>query len=291
MCRGSDWRTAPFNFAMFNGAPAGFSLCRGRARCFIRQKMNAIPQPLWSALWRGGEIRVFSIGEEAALSLAEAADVLNGEERARAARFHFETDRARWMRSRALLRMGLAERLGMTAREVVLVAEAGGKLRAGGTGRVEFNLSHSGDFMALALGEVPVGIDIEVWQPDLPVADLAGHEFRPEEAAAIVASAEPLRLFYQLWTAKEAVMKCTGLGLSLPPAAIVVEGGGARRTDVEPAEAFALFAYEVPGRFTLAAAHPVSPATSSLAPPGREGTMRGLAPCLPPCDSSSPPRC
>ncbi len=234
---------------------------------------------------------MFSIGEEAALSLAEATDVLNGEERARAARFHFEADRAHWMRSRALLRMGLAERLGMAAQAVELVAEAGGKLRLHGTARLEFNLSHSGDLMALAFHEVPVGIDIEVWQPDLPAADLAGHEFRPEEAAAIRASAEPRRLFYQLWTAKEAVMKCTGLGMSLSPAAIVVQGDAARRTDVEPAEAFALFAYEEPGRFTLAAAHPVSPATSSLAPPGREGTMRGLPPCLPPCDSSSPPRC
>jgi phosphopantetheinyl transferase len=55
--------------------------------------------------------------------------------------------------------------------------------------------------------------------------------------AALAANSSPHRLFYQLWTVREAVMKCTGLGMSLPPAVIAVRRGadgvpdGAVRTD------------------------------------------------------------
>ncbi len=227
--------------------------------------MNATPPALWERQWRGVDVQVFDIGDESPLSLANAGALLNDEEKARARKFHFDPDRNRWMRSRVLLRLCLAMRLEINAGDVRFCCGVNGKpeLSPGGSGPpLSFNLSHSGDFAAIAIGAEPVGVDIESWNDDLPVADLADHAFRPEESAAIRSCAEPRLLFYQLWTAKEAVMKCTGLGMSLPPASIQISGEpggglyGAARLDQE--ESFELFAHNHPGAWVLSAARRAS---------------------------------
>ena len=208
---------------------------------------------------------MFGIGEESPLLPADAGALLNDEEKSRARRFHFDPDRDRWMRSRALLRLCLSGRLGIHAGDLQFRCGVNGKPELSPGGSVpplSFNLSHSGDFAAIATGLEPVGVDVESWKDDLPVADLAAHAFRPEECSAIRASTEPRRLFYQLWTAKEAVMKCTGLGMSLPPVSIQISGepgGGlysAARLDQE--ESFELFAHNHPGAWVLRAARRAS---------------------------------
>ena len=236
--------------------------------------MNTLPPACWSTQWLGMEISVFATGDDSPQSLADAAAVLNDEEKSRAARFHFAADRERWMRSRALLRRTLSVRLGTDPSGLQFITAANGKPAlmqkafgmigsadesAEGNLRIplEFNLSHSGSFAAIAVSTEPVGVDIEAWKEDLPVADLAAHEFRKDESAAIGNSSEPHLLFYRLWTAKEAVMKCTGLGLSLPPASIQIHGDPgfgnctALRLDVQ--EAFDVLIHDIPGVWALSA--------------------------------------
>ena len=227
--------------------------------------MNSLPPALWSTQWRGMDIAVFSIGEESPLRLADAGALLNDEEKSRARKFHFDPDRNRWTRSRALLRLSLAARMRLNPGNVQfccgvndkpeLVSDAAGP-------PMSFNLSHSGDFAAIAMGVEAVGVDIESWRDDLPVADLAEHAFSQDEYSAIRSSTGPFLLFYQMWTAKEAVMKCTGLGMSLPPASIQISGEpgsplySARRLDQE--ESFDLFAHNHPGTWVLSAARRAS---------------------------------
>ena len=189
--------------------------------------MNTLPAALWSTQWRGLDLVVFSIGEESPLPLADAGALLNAEEKSRARKFHFDHDRNRWMRSRALLRLSLAARLGMNGGDIHFCCGVNDKPELApdaGSRPLGFNLSHSGDFAAISTGLEPVGVDIESWRDDWPVADLAEHAFSPEECSAIRSSTGPFLLFYQMWTAKEAVMKCTGLGMSLPPASIQISG-------------------------------------------------------------------
>lgn len=81
---------------------------------------------------------------------------------------------------------------------------------------VHFNLSHSGDYVALAFGDAPLGVDIErVRRANLTLAKrfFAGEEYadltgRPEEERA--------DLFCRMWTGKEAVAKASGKGLAIP---------------------------------------------------------------------------
>jgi 4'-phosphopantetheinyl transferase len=103
--------------------------------------------------------------------------------------------------------------------EVQLTADSRGKLRLGGAEtQWEFNLSHSGSYVlvALAWGR-DVGVDVETIKPDFPV-DVATRFFAPDELTQLnsLPTHERARAFYALWTCKEAVLKAHGMGLSIP---------------------------------------------------------------------------
>ena len=75
-----------------------------------------------------------------------------------------------------------------------------------------FSLSHSGDFVACAVAERPVGVDIETFRPLR--AQLACRVCCEEEAGYVFPDGDfDVRRFLRLWTAKEAVLKCTGEGI------------------------------------------------------------------------------
>jgi phosphopantetheinyl transferase len=78
------------------------------------------------------------------------------------------------------------------------------------------SLAHSGDHLAVALAQRPVGLDLELPRKPRDFLALAGFLFAPEEAAAVAAEAEGesrSRCFHAYWTLKEAQGKRSGAGL------------------------------------------------------------------------------
>jgi 4'-phosphopantetheinyl transferase len=73
-----------------------------------------------------------------------------------------------------------------------------------------FNLSHSGPYVVLAVGESPVGVDVECFRKVRNEEALAKRYFTPEEVAFAGNSQER---FLQIWTSKEARIKWDGSGL------------------------------------------------------------------------------
>lgn len=83
-----------------------------------------------------------------------------------------------------------------------------------------FSWSHSADTAVLAVGRGPsgfeLGVDVETRRPRARALELARRFFAPAEAAMLetLDDAGRLSTFLTLWTAKEAVLKAHGGGLS-----------------------------------------------------------------------------
>lgn len=152
-------------------------------------------------------------------------EVLSDDERRRAERYRFPDDQRRSIVARGTLRMLLARRLNRAPRDLQFIEGAQGK-PALTSGELEFNVSHSGDRVAIAIaGGTPVGIDIEVEQPRMTdLVTLARRYFSRGEADEVERATgdEAMRLFFTIWTAKEAVIKAAGGGLSIELAAFSV---------------------------------------------------------------------
>jgi 4'-phosphopantetheinyl transferase len=105
---------------------------------------------------------------------------------------------------------------------------------------LDCNWSHSGDRLAIALGEgVRVGIDIEHPRPRPRALELARRYFTAAEAEALAALPVALReaAFLRLWCAKEAVLKAHGRGLAFGLDRLRFEGlgGAVRLVETDPA--------------------------------------------------------
>ncbi len=84
-------------------------------------------------------------------------------------------------------------------------------------GVADFNLSHSGNYVVLALGSekgVCVGIDIEKIRP-VTLNDFQS-VMTPRQWQHIQQAANPLHQFYTYWAMKESIIKVIGRGLSIP---------------------------------------------------------------------------
>jgi len=145
-------------------------------------------------------------------TLDRERELLDDEERARAARFRFRADRARSIIARATLRRLLGRYLSRDPRDLRFTAGPAGKPELAGR-ELHFNVSHSHDRVAIAVTtHTPIGIDIEHEHPMRDLDHLATRFFAPSEAATV--HGDPTR-FFALWTAKESVIKALGDGLSL----------------------------------------------------------------------------
>jgi 4'-phosphopantetheinyl transferase len=83
---------------------------------------------------------------------------------------------------------------------------------------VEFNVSHSRDTALIAIARRIVGVDVEAVDDKTPRDELAARFFSEIECRDYFSLPAELRTaaFYRLWTCKEAYIKATGQGLSLP---------------------------------------------------------------------------
>ena len=132
-----------------------------------------------------------------------------------------------FLRRRALLRHLVARQLGCAASDVVIAHDGAGAPQvlhpAGG---VFVSVAAPGSFAACAVARAPVGIDLEGLGATLEPVALV---LTPGERDALATLSPELasRRFLEIWTAKEAYLKASGLGLKRDPARVSVEVAGA----------------------------------------------------------------
>jgi 4'-phosphopantetheinyl transferase len=142
-------------------------------------------------------------------------------------------DRRRLLAARGWRRHLLAGELGSDPRELPIVVDGRGKPRLAGSPEDElrFSASRSRNLTLVALSRrMEVGVDVEVVDPATDVERFAARFLSEIEQRALAARRPEQRrdAVFACWTRKEAYLKATGTGLSVPPATIEVWAGDDR---------------------------------------------------------------
>ena len=168
----------------------------------------------------GRNVHIWTLRVEASDSVAANLEsVLTPEEKERAARFRFESLRRSFVVTRGVLRCLLGRYSDVHPSRIRFNYGLKGKPALAPATGIEFNTTHS-DGVAVfgfTLG-CPIGLDLERIRPLSDIQQIAEHFFCSEEAAEIMSSRpdERERAFFHCWTRKEAYIKATGDGLSVP---------------------------------------------------------------------------
>jgi 4'-phosphopantetheinyl transferase len=147
--------------------------------------------------------------------------LLSPAELAKAERFQKKEKRNLFITSHAALHWLLAKANNQAVDQIIFQYLPDQKpavlFRPGGP---EFSLSHSNQLSLIALARHnPLGVDLEAIVPQPQYEQIAARFFTLMEQAwlAELPLAERLAGFYRCWTRKEALLKASGTGLSIPP--------------------------------------------------------------------------
>ena len=143
----------------------------------------------------------------------ELCSNISAERHARVERYKKPKDKIRCLYAELLLRQALRQQ-GFNPDDIEFEYGSSGKPTLKNSPGVEFNLSHSGDWIVCAISEKPVGIDVE----HIKVRDfalLARHCLTKAEQAELAGLSPEAQqdYFFKRWTIKESYVKKLGTGL------------------------------------------------------------------------------
>jgi 4'-phosphopantetheinyl transferase len=189
------------------------------------------PSPPIDLLLMPNDIHVWAISLDVPKSaLAHFATLLRPNERERAARFHFDCHRNRFIAGRGLLRTILSRYLQAEPAALEFSYGPNGKpslaerrLASQNTEMLshshdlQFNFAHSENLALLAVTNLAeIGVDVERIVPLPNIESLVARFFSSRECVEFKGLSEPQKLgaFFNLWTRKEALLKATGEGIA-----------------------------------------------------------------------------
>ncbi|MCQ6959020.1 4'-phosphopantetheinyl transferase family protein [Mucilaginibacter aquariorum] len=161
------------------------------------------------------EVHIWRINIRQNLSLLNQFKALfNVAELVRAGKYLQRKDHDRFIVSRGAQRIILGRYLSTPPEQLEFVLGDNKKPHLFGKdgNSLHYNLSHSGDWIVLAVASSQVGTDIEFIDDAFKFQDILLDNFSKEEAAYINQENSTER-FFTLWTRKEAILKATGQGL------------------------------------------------------------------------------
>jgi len=137
-----------------------------------------------------------------------------------AKQYHQKKDYIRSLLSSALLYYAL-DKNGIDKKDIIIEKSPMGKpflKNSKDFKNIDFNITHSGDWVACAIDSGGIGIDIE------QIKDINFTEFEeilsPKETEYINGK---LKNFYQIWTLKESLLKALGVGVNKDLSSFTVE--------------------------------------------------------------------
>ena len=142
--------------------------------------------------------------------ISAAASLLIAGESERANRYLHEKNKQRFILSRAMLRSIVSKYTGAKPAEVVFSTTGNKKPCVAGSD-LQFNVSHSGDMVLIAIADIPIGIDVERVDDHFDFSEVLPVCFCREESDMVERHGK--EYFYRYWTRKEALVKASGSGL------------------------------------------------------------------------------
>jgi 4'-phosphopantetheinyl transferase len=158
---------------------------------------------------------IWKIGVSSNISLIDDFLImLTPDEITRANRFYQLKDRNRFIVSRGALRLILGKYLNQSSSNVEFGIGENSKpyIKSGNPLNLQYNLSHSGDGILLAVSNSAIGADIEFINQSFGFNEVLDDNFSIDEINYINEENSVDR-FFRLWTRKEALTKATAQGL------------------------------------------------------------------------------
>jgi len=169
---------------------------------------NTIPDLL------GQEVHLWRIGIRLPNhKLSKLEELLSTEERQRANKYLREQDRIRFIIGHACTKKLISRYLNLEISQVILKSGSNGKPYVSPLHKLNFNLSHSGDWVFIAFGAEKLGVDLEKIAGNFITDALLEQCFHDQELKVIRESSDPTAEFFKFWTRKEAFLKATGIGM------------------------------------------------------------------------------
>lgn len=178
------------------------------------------PQPAEFPMLDQSEAHIWSVPILRTTPIISTDSTLTPDEQTRAREYAHEPSRHRFVSTRLALRELLGRYLQVAPSEVALEIPPNGKPQLVGSMNsigLRFNVAHSGDLalIGISLGH-EIGVDIEQRRHVENAAQIASRYFHSQEIAAICSATPSTQSdeFLLAWTAKEAVLKSLGKGIS-----------------------------------------------------------------------------
>jgi 4'-phosphopantetheinyl transferase len=136
--------------------------------------------------------------------------VVSLEERKKAAVMTHAETRDRFLAGRRIVRGVFSKWIGLAPDALPIIIGPDGKPSLQNRGDLHFSIAHSGDLIVVAFAGSAVGVDVEL-EREIDARGLAKRFFSPRESASVEGDQ---RLFFPLWTRREAAVKADGRGLA-----------------------------------------------------------------------------
>lgn len=137
-------------------------------------------------------------------------NLVSPEKQERIKQFHFFRDARNCLAGDVLARAEILRSAEFNMKQLEFSANVYGKPFLVNNSHIHFNISHTGRYIACAVSDESVGIDIELITPiDRKIAE---RFFTPDEEAYILVD-DYERRFFEVWTKKESRIKWEGKGL------------------------------------------------------------------------------
>ena len=137
------------------------------------------------------------------------------ERQARIMRYKFNADRNRTLWAELLARKIISRKLNINFNKIIISRDESGKpfINNINNNKLNFSISHSGDYIAVSVGENLNGVDIETRARDKLDLNIAKRFFLQHEYNYLLNLNQDLQQqeFLKIWTLKESCLKCLNL--------------------------------------------------------------------------------